>query len=236
MRICLASEPLALSSNLRRSGRCIQFLKGPDRRYIRANQGMAVFFGVESTHDVVGRKTDDFFDDGIVERYDTLDGAVSAGDTLIDRFDFTYDHTGHARWYLYARSMAFRDGRSVVRGISFPLPERAGLARAYQRLHVATELMANDLPQPVSIEAVAGAARCSVAQLERHFLMVLGQSPKQYRARLRVQCGLDRIRQGRTLTEAALDAGYSEHSAFSRAVKSVTGLTPSEFRATLSTH
>jgi AraC-like DNA-binding protein len=50
---------------------------------------------------------------------------------------------------------------------------------------------------------------------------------------LRVQRAIDAIRAGWSLTDAALEAGYSEHSALSRAFKAFTGLTPARFRATL---
>ena len=233
MTAALASEPLVLSANMRRLRQCIHFLKDSERRYIAANQGMADFFGAASTGEVIGRRTTDFFDTGIVERYDELDQAVASGQTLIDRFDFTYDHTGLRRWYLYARTRTWRDGDPVIRGISFRLPKRPASDRVYARLAAATDSIANNLAEAPAIESLAETCRCSVAQIERDFRSVLAQSPKQYRSRLRVQRAIDAIRAGWSLTDAALEAGYSEHSALSRAFRAFTGLTPARFRATL---
>ncbi|WP_420434458.1 helix-turn-helix domain-containing protein [Hyphobacterium sp.] len=233
MSITLASEPLALSTNLRRLEQCIRFLKDAERRYVAANQGMADFFGASTVRDVIGRRTTDFFDSGIVERYDELDQAVAAGRTLIDRFDFTYDHTGLRRWYLYARTRTWQSGDPVIRGISYRLPRRPASDRVYSRLALATDSIAANIVEAPTVEILAETCHCSVAQLERDFRSVLAQSPKQYRSRLRVQRAIDAIRAGWSLTDAALEAGYSEHSALSRAFKAFTGLTPARFRATL---
>ncbi|WP_421788319.1 helix-turn-helix domain-containing protein [Hyphobacterium sp.] len=229
----LACEPLVLSANLGRQHACIQFLKDAERRYIAANQRLAEFFGASSVGDVIGRRTTDFFDTGIVNRYDALDRAVTTGQTLIDRFDFTYDHTGLRHWYLYARTQTWRNGEPVIRGVSFRLPKRPAADRIYARLAAATDCIADNLADPPAIESLASTTRCSVAQLERDFRSVLSQSPKQYRARLRVQRAMDALRAGWPIIDAALEAGYSEHSALSRAFKAFTGLTPAQFRATL---
>lgn len=230
----LAFDPLALSANLRRSDACIQFVKDADRRYVSANQRLAAFFGAQSAQDVIGTRTSDFFDDAIVERYDQLDQTISGGATLIDRFDFTYDHSGQARWYLYSRSRHHDRDRSCVRGISYPLPVYTHSGRVYRRLALATDAIAESLDEPVGLPELADSAGCSVAQIERDFIRVLKQSPKQYRSRLRIQRAMDGIRRGQALTDLAHDCGYSEHSALSRAFKAATGLTPKEFRATLS--
>lgn len=231
--IAVAANPLALSANQGRLGHCIQFLKDADRRYVGANRLLAGFFGAATEAEIIGRRTDDFFDTGIVERYDALDNAVASGRTLIDRFDFTYDYTGYRNWYLYARTQIWKDGEPIVKGVSFPLPKRPAGDRIYARLACATDLIADHLSEPLPLEELAATAHCSVAQMGRDFRSVLGQSPKQYRARLRVQRAIDAVRSGMPLTDAALEAGYSEHSALSRAFKAFTGLTPNQFRATL---
>ena len=234
MTYLLSLDPLVLSANLRRSDACIQFVKNLERRYVSANAQLAAFFGSADELDIIGQQTSDYFNDEIVERYDQLDQAIADGETLIDRFDYTYDHSGRARWYLYARSHTEDQNELFVRGISYPLPEYANSDRVYRRLAVATDIIAGSLCEPVSLPALADKAECSVAQLERDFTRVLNESPKQYRSRLRIQRAMDGIRKGRELTEVAHDSGYSEHSALSRAFKAATGLTPKEFRATLS--
>lgn len=229
-----AFDPLALSANLRRSDACIHFVKDAARRYVKANARMAAFFGVPGIEDVIGTRTSDFFDCDVVDRYDRLDNAISCGVTLIDRFDYTPDHSGRPRWYLYARSRHDLGSGPCVRGISYPLPEYTHSDRVYRRLAIATDAIAGSLDQPISLTELADRAGCSVAQIERDFARVLQESPKQYRSRLRIQRAMDGIRKGWSLTRIAHECGYSEHSALSRAFKTATGLTPKQFRATLS--
>lgn len=229
----LLHEPLALSANLHRSRDCIQFVKDSSRCYVAGNDQLTAFFDQPQLSSVLGRRTSDFFDDEIVRRYDQLDAEISSGRTIIDRFDFTRTPGGSTGWYLYARSRMEQDGGQYVRGISFPLPNYAHSGRTYQRLARATDIIASTLDEALDIRRLATDLECSIAQLDRDFKRVLGQSPKRYRSRLRVQRAIDAIRAGRPLTEAAHESGFSEHSALSRAFKDITGLTPKGFRATL---
>jgi AraC-like DNA-binding protein len=230
----LLREPLALSANLRRSRDCIQFVKDSSRCYVAGNDQLTAFFDQPQLSSVLGRGTSDFFDDEIVRRYDQLDAEISSGRTIIDRFDFTRTPGGSTGWYLYARSRMEYDGGQYVRGISFPLPNHAHSDRIYARLARATDIIASTLDAALDIRRLATDLECSIAQLDRDFKRVLGQSPKRYRSRLRVQRAIDAIRAGQSLTEAAHECGFSEHSALSRAFKDITGLTPKGFRATLS--
>lgn len=230
----LLQEPLALSANLRRSSDCIQFVKDSSRCYVAGNRHLRSFFEQSRLSTVLGRRTSDFFDDEIVRRYDQLDAEISSGRTIIDRFDFTRTPGGSTGWYLYSRGRMEKNGDQFVRGISFPLPDHAHADRMYARLARATDIIADTLDVALDIRRLASDLDCSIAQLDRDFKRVLGQSPKRYRSRLRVQRAIDAIRAGLSLTEAAHESGFSEHSALSRAFKDITGLTPKGFRATLS--
>ncbi|GJL97206.1 MAG: hypothetical protein DHS20C06_10230 [Hyphobacterium sp.] len=232
--ISIRQEPLALSANFRRAQDCLQFVKDSSCCYVAGNHHLTSFFEQPQLSTVLGRRTSDFFDDEIVRRYDRLDAEISSGRTIIDRFDFTRTPGGSAGWYLYARGRMEQDGGQFVRGISFPLPDYARADRIYARLARATDIIADTLDVALDIHVLAEDLECSIAQLDRDFKRVLGQSPKRYRSRLRVQHAIDSIRAGRSLTEAAHESGFSEHSALSRAFKDITGLTPKGFRATLS--
>jgi AraC-like DNA-binding protein len=232
--ISIRQEPLALSANMRRAQHCLQFVKDSSRCYVAGNDLLTAFFDQPQLSTVLGRKTTDFFDDEIVRRYDRLDAEISSGRTIIDRFDFTRTPDGSAGWYLYARSRMEQAGGQFVRGISFPLPDYAHSDRIYTRLARATDVIAATLDEALDFQSLATDLECSIAQLDRDFKRVLGQSPKRYRSRLRVQRAIDAIRAGQSLTEAAHESGFSEHSALSRAFKDITGLTPKGFRATLS--
>lgn len=85
----------------------------------------------------------------------------------------------------------------------------------------------------ITIPGLARLSGQSERTMRRRFLKELGMGPEQFlqRARLmRAMQGL--IGEGtRSITEIALEVGYSNHSAFSAAFRRFTGKSPKDFRA-----
>lgn len=78
------------------------------------------------------------------------------------------------------------------------------------------------------LERIAGMNRWTLA---RQFREAFGTSPRRYRT----LCQLDRVRgdlrQGKTMTDAALDAGFADQSHMTRQFKLIYGLTPRQWLA-----
>jgi AraC-like DNA-binding protein len=85
--------------------------------------------------------------------------------------------------------------------------------------------------EDLQIADIARAVHTSAFHLSRIFKRETGITLHQYRNRIRLSVGLDRLLQGETdLTHLALDLGYSSHSHFTRAFSAEYGLPPSEAR------
>ncbi|WP_377703408.1 helix-turn-helix domain-containing protein [Pseudoduganella sp. UC29_71] len=69
--------------------------------------------------------------------------------------------------------------------------------------------------------------------MERLFQRVFHYSPRQLLLQTRLNGALALIESGRALSiaEIAADCGYTDHSAFSRQFKALTGQTPVQYRA-----
>jgi AraC-like DNA-binding protein len=76
---------------------------------------------------------------------------------------------------------------------------------------------------------------CSVFHLSRTFRRVHGRTLTAYRAEIRLQFAVARLRDqpDADLTDLALDCGYSSHSHFTASFRKSLGLTPSAFAASL---
>jgi len=95
-------------------------------------------------------------------------------------------------------------------------------------------LLARRYAENLRLEEIAQAVHTSPFHLSRIFKREVGVSLHQYRMRLRLAMGLDRLVRGeRDLTELALDLGFSSHSHFTRAFSTEFGLSPRESRAVL---
>lgn len=145
------------------------------------------------------------------------------------------------------------DGEAVeVRGHGhhggFDIPVE--LLRAPRRTHTPTRIAAGDTDPPASIEvalrelvlsglhdgplpigAAAQIFRCSVRSLQRE----LDASNSTYSAvvtRARLEAAMEELTDPRIpVTEVALKLGYSDHSAFTRAFKRLTGVPPRRYQA-----
>ncbi len=85
------------------------------------------------------------------------------------------------------------------------------------------------------VAEIARRLGCSVFHLSRTFRRVQGRTLTAYRAEVRLEQAIARLRHdpGADLTDVALACGYSSHSHFTAAFRKALGLTPSVFAATL---
>lgn len=84
-------------------------------------------------------------------------------------------------------------------------------------------------PGALRVGVLAEALGLSVDGLEKRFRRLVGASPKQLAAILRLRRALGSHRKGAPLTRVALDAGYYDQAHFNRHVKAVLGVSPRAF-------
>jgi AraC family transcriptional regulator len=103
----------------------------------------------------------------------------------------------------------------------------AWLARVVEAMHAA------ERPDP-TIAALAAEAGVHPVHLACVFRRFLGETPADYRQRLRVQRAARLLRSGgTTLAEVAAAAGFADQSHLTRVFKRFTGTTPGALRAAL---
>ena len=87
-----------------------------------------------------------------------------------------------------------------------------------------------NLNQKISLEDLARIMDLDKFKFIRFFKKQLGMTPFNYITMLRIEQGKTFLQQGKTLIDAALDAGFYDQSHFSRCFKQIQGLTPSKYR------
>ncbi len=103
---------------------------------------------------------------------------------------------------------------------------------ADERVRRALLLMEQHLADPLLIADIAVRLQLSTRQLERLFQSVLGMRPAAFYRSLRLKYArwlLDNTE--RSVTDIALEAGFSDCAHFSRHFKALHGVTPSDVRA-----
>lgn len=112
-----------------------------------------------------------------------------------------------------------------------PHPPIADLV-ADDRVRRALLMMEQHMADPLPIADIARRLQLSTRQIERLFQTVMGQRPAEFYRRLRLRYArflLDTT--ARSVTDIALEAGFSDCAHFSRQFKAMHGFTPSDARA-----
>src|SRR3954470_11215650 len=98
---------------------------------------------------------------------------------------------------------------------------------ARERVDRTKELLARDLAEPPTLEALGQEVGCSPFHLSRMFSREVGFTIPQYLRKLRMERAAELLRSGRyNVTEAATEVGYSSLSHFSKAFCETIGCCP----------
>ena len=98
---------------------------------------------------------------------------------------------------------------------------------ARDRVERTKELLARDLANPPTLEALGREVGCSPFYLSRSFSREVGLTIPQYLRKLRMERAAELLRSGRyNVTEAATDVGYASLSHFSKAFCETIGCCP----------
>jgi AraC family transcriptional regulator len=143
---------------------------------------------------------------------------------------------GSAANALYAEALGAVLMHELVRlGRGTPLPEppiRGGLS-GWQRRIVAQYIDEN-LARPISLATLADLARLSPFHFARAFKQSFGVPPHGYHTNRRIEQAKALLAMpARSVTEIALDVGFSETSSFSAAFRKLTRQTPTDYRRSL---
>lgn len=112
-----------------------------------------------------------------------------------------------------------------------PSPRRAARREHGELAEAVRCFLFERLAEPLKIEDVARAVHVSPFHLCRTFKLTTGETIHQYRNRLRLTESLEPAGEpGTDLTALALDLGFSSHSHFTAAFRSLFAMTPSEYR------
>lgn len=108
----------------------------------------------------------------------------------------------------------------------------SALTRRQRRLVTRARIrLAEGLGEPLSLAELADGLGCSRFHLCRVFRAATGETLHAYRTRCRLRLALDRLVAGRhSLTDLALELGFSSHSHFTAAFRRAYGVPPSRLR------
>lgn len=108
--------------------------------------------------------------------------------------------------------------------------------QTFRRLCRARDRLSESLDQQVSVRTVAKEIAASPFHFIRQFESVFGETPHQFRTRVRIERAKDLLATGeRSVTETCFELGYSSLGSFSDLFRRHVGDSPSAYRKRIRT-
>ena len=212
------------------------FIKDAQARYLLANLTLARRCGFKSVSSLLGKTSADVFPSALGQGYTEQDLRVlREGVTLRDQLEM-HLYNGRERGWCLTQKLALRDVHGQVigmAGISHDLQEAHARHPAWQRLAIVDDHIRRHYHRPITMEELTGLSGMSVAQIERYCKRIFHLTPRQMIHKVRLEKATELLAGETPITDIALQCGYTDHSAFSRQFKAMTGSTPRDFRLTL---
>jgi PAS domain S-box-containing protein len=210
------------------------FIKDAAGRYLVVNQSLVERHGLAKKEQMVGRRPCDVCP-GDFGRIPTEqdEQVLRTGRPIIERLELFWRRPHVPVWGLTSK-VPIRDEEGRVTGligISKDLTALVSREEVPEAAALALRYLEKYFDQPVSPSSLARKAGMSAARFARLIKRIHGISPMQLITKTRIAAGARLLLESdATVAEIALNCGFADHSAFTRAFRAVTSHSPSEYR------
>lgn len=212
------------------------FLKDTTGRYLAVNQSLVERCGLRDKEQLIGKRVQDVFPAELARRYAAQDAdVVRTGRPIVDRLELHWYARRRAGWCLTTK-LPLRDGHGSIIGsvgISRDLRapgERDSIPASLVDTLDYLESHFGDNLSPASLAKRAGLSSIRFARLIKKIFRL---TPSQLIAQTRLAAASRLLTERNSqVVEIAHACGFYDHSAFTRAFRAATGMTPTQFRAT----
>jgi AraC-like DNA-binding protein len=210
------------------------FIKDTAGRYVVVNQSLVERHGLQHKSQMLGRRPCDVCP-GDYGRIPTEqdEQVLRTGQPIVERLELFWRRPHVPVWGLTSK-LPLRNAHGQVTGL---IGISKDLAAPVSREDVPPEVarvlrhLESAYDEPVSPSSLARKAGMTAARLARVIKRIHGISPMQLITKTRITAGCRLLRESdASVAQIALNCGFADHSAFTRAFRAVTGCSPSEYR------
>jgi PAS domain S-box-containing protein len=211
------------------------FLKDIHGRYLAVNQSLVERCGLQEKSQLVGRHVREIFPKELAQLYAAQDETVlRTGRAVIDHLELHWYAHRRPGWCLTTK-LPMRNYRGEVTGI-------VGISRDLRApgdkevipasLAGALEYLESHCDEPISPGLLARRAGLSAVRFARLIKRIFRLSPNQLILQTRLNAAVRLLTEtDRPVAEIAYSCGFYDHSALTRAFRSATNMTPTQFRS-----
>lgn len=210
------------------------FIKDRLGRYLVVNHSLVERHGLTGKAQMIGRRPCDVCPGDFGRIPAEQDATVlRTGRPIVERLELHW-YTPHKPVWCLTTKLPIRDARGAVTGIigmskdvRTPIPTKEIPAEIATALHH----LESAFSTPLTPSDLARIAALPAARFARIIKRIFGITPSQLIAKTRIAAASRLLRDtDRSVAEIALECGFSDHSAFTRAFRVVTSVTPTQFR------
>ena len=211
------------------------FIKDAGGRYLAVNQSLLERHGLRDKAQMLGRRPCDVCPGDFGRIPAEQDASVlRTGRPIIERLELQW-YSPHKPVWCLTTKLPMRDAAGTVTGLigiskdvrSPVAPQEipGGVAAALARLETG-------FAGPLTPAELARIAQLPAARFSRIVKRIFGITPMQLISKTRLAAASRLLRDtDRSIAEIAHECGFYDHSAFTRAFRAVTSVTPTQFRA-----
>lgn len=210
------------------------FVKDEAGRYVAVNESLARRHGYRHKTQVVGRRPCDICPGDLGRLPAEQDAQVlRTGRPLLDHLE--------QQWYLPHKPVWCLTTKLPLRAASGKVVGLIGISRDVRspmdprnipaELATALETFENNLGEPATPTTLARRARLPPAKFARLMRRFFDLTPSQFITQTRLAAAARLLRESnRSVADIALECGFYDHSAFTRAFHAAMGVTPTRYR------
>jgi PAS domain S-box-containing protein len=210
------------------------FIKDRGGLYLAVNQTLVERCGLRAKRELLGRHVRAVFPRELAERYAHQDANVlRTGRPIIDRLELHWYARRQSGWCLTTK-LPWRDETGKIAGlvgISRDLRAPGDRETIPKSLAGTLEHLESQYAEAVSPASLARHAGLAPVRFARLIKRIFRMTPQQLITQTRLAAAAHLLRETeRSMAEIAFECGFYDHSAFTRAFRAVTDLTPTQFR------
>jgi PAS domain S-box-containing protein len=211
------------------------FLKDAQGRYMVVNQSLVERCGLQEKRELLGRHVREVFPKELAELYASQDqSVVRTGRPIVEHLELHWYARRRPGWCLTTKlPMRDHNGRIVgVVGISRDLRAPGDSSTIPASLASTLEYLEGHCDDPISPGSLAARAGLSPVRFARLIKRIFRLTPNQLIMQTRIAKAASLLMEtDRSVSAIAYDCGFYDHSALTRAFRSATNLTPTQFRS-----
>ena len=210
------------------------FLKDRQGKYLVVNQTLVERCGLSEKREMLKKHVVEIFPRELAAQYAAQDREVlEQGARIIDRLELHWRERRRAGWCLTTKLPVKNERGKIIglAGISRDLRAPGNRETIPASLADTMEYLESHYGEAISPASLAKHAGLTPVRLARLTKRIFRLTPHQLIIQTRINAAARLLAESpNAVARIAVDCGFYDHSAFARAFRSATGLTPTQFR------